>query len=159
MNRNEIIDLITLAAVYDQRTGGETDIRGWLAVAQTEHWTPAAAQRVIIEHYSRQADRPRITPAAITDGIRDARRKAAASFIAPDVPDHIAGREYPHWYRDQLAAHIDRAINNWTSHGEPIPETRPELDQSPRRELDTNSCPPQLRRQINDGLNRIGRPS
>jgi hypothetical protein len=161
MNYDEIVDLLTLAAVYDQRTGGEADVRGWHAVAQLERWTAAAAQRVVIEHYSRGAERPRITPAAISDGIRVARRKAAASFVAPAVPDDVAGRDYPVWYRAQLAAHVDRMLDMWAQ-GEPIPESPAELEaQRGQRELpegiDAGTCPEHLREQLELDMARFGR--
>jgi hypothetical protein len=158
MNRNNVVDLLSLAAAFDQRTAGEIDVTAWWQVAEAENWTPAAAQRVIIKYYSRGADKPRITPAAITDGIRAARRKAAASFVAPDAPDHVTGRQYPEWYREQLAAHIDRVLAEWAATGKPISESPTDLGSSSRPALDTSTCPPQLRRQITDGFNRIGRP-
>lgn len=160
MNRNEVVDLLTLAAVYDQRTGGEADVRGWHAVAQIENWTAPAAQRVLIEHYSRGAERPRITPAAISDGIRAVRHKAAASFIVPDVPENVTGRDYPLWYRTQLAAHTDKVLDAWAV-GEPIPESATAFADQQRTTLkgiDMGTCPGCLREQIARDLDRIGRP-
>jgi hypothetical protein len=157
MNRNEIVDLLTLAAVYDQRTGGEADVRGWHAVAALERWTALAAQRVVVEHYSHGADRPRITPAAISDAIRAARHKAASSFVVPNTPDHITGRDYPVWYRSQLTAHVDKVMDAWAN-GETISEVPRELTnaQGPM-ELDMSTCPENLREQIVRDMSRVGR--
>lgn len=158
MNHAEIVDLLTLAAVYDQRTGGEADVRGWHAVAQIENWTAPIAQRVLIEHYSRVADRPRITPAAISDGIRDVRRKAAASFAAPDVPENVTGREYPLWYRTQLHDHIDRVLDAWAA-GEPIPATLADHQRvALSGGINMGTCPDDLRDQIITDMARTGRP-
>ncbi len=160
MTPDEIIDLLSLAAVYDQRTGGKRDVQGWCLVAETERWTTASAQRVLIEHYSRGADRPRITPAAISDGIRAARHKAAASFIVPDIPEHITGRDYPTWYRTELHMHIDRRLDAWAA-GEPIPESTEALSSQVRAALtmgpDMGTCPVELREQFVRDMNRAGR--
>lgn len=163
MNHDQIIDLLSLAAVYDQRTVGEADIRGWHHVAVAQGWTAAAANRVVIEHYSRGADRPRITPAAVTDGIREARRAAAATFAAPDPPDDLPAREYPAWLRARRDEHIQRVMAAWAT-GEPMPVTEQdaaELTGSGRAELeagiDTTTCPPELRDEIERGIARIGR--
>lgn len=155
MNRNDIIDLLTLAAVYDQRTSSESDVRGWHAVATLEKWTAPAAQRVVIEHYSRGADRPRITPAAITDAIRTARHKAAASFVVPDVPEHITGREYPTWYRSQLNAHINQIMDAWAI-GEPINELP--VQRQSTAAIDMRNCPDELQEQFRKDMSKAGHP-
>jgi hypothetical protein len=119
---DEMCDLLSLAAVYDQRTGGDEDVKGWLLVARSQGWTVATAQRALVEHYSQGADRPRVTPAAITDVIRDARRKAAETFIEPDPPETLAPERYPAWKRARLAEHIDRVLAAWAD-GAPLPVT------------------------------------
>jgi len=157
MNHDEIVDLLTLAAVYDQRTGGSADVEGWYAVAQLEHWTFPVAKRVVIEHYSRGADRQRITPAAISDAIRTVRRKAADSFVAPNVPDHIMGRDYPEWFRAQRDRHISYVLAGWVL-GEPIPEPSA-LDHQLAigSEPNLTTCPPRLREQFARDLAKAGR--
>ena len=163
MTRDEIIDLLSLAAAYDQRTGGEADVKAWLIAAHVQRWTAAAAQRVLVEHYSCGADRPRITVAAITDAIRDVRRKAASSFIVPDYPDSLTARDYPAWYRSQLAAHVDRLLGLWAN-GQSIPEntsTAAGLGGGPERReltagLDVSTCPPHLREHVSQCMSRMG---
>lgn len=162
MTRDEIIDLLSLAAAYDQRTGGEADVKAWLIAAHVQRWTAPAAQRVLVEHYSCGADRPRITVAAISDAIREIRRKAASSFIVPDSPDHLPACDYPGWYRAQLAAHVDRLLDLWAN-GRSIPEntsTAAELAGSEQRQLtaglDTTTCPPQLKEHVNRCMQRMG---
>jgi hypothetical protein len=163
MNRSEIATLLARAAVYDQRTIGQADIEGWHDIAQAQGWTAAAAQRVVIEHYSASADRPRITPAAVTDAIREARRSAAATFAAPDPPDDLPAREYPAWLRARRDEHIRRVLDAWAD-GAPMPVTvadaaeltgagRPQLEAG----LNMTTCPPELRAQVARDFERIGR--
>lgn len=119
MNTDDVIDLLTLAAVYDQRTVGDADVHGWHLVATAERWTPAAAQRAIVDHYRARADQPRVTPAAITDRIRALRAQAAESFEAPVIPADLPASDYPAWLRARLAEHVDSALDRWAGTGEP----------------------------------------
>lgn len=130
MTWDDIVDLLTLITAYDQRTVGEEDVRAWLLVAQLEGWTPRAAQRAVVEHYARGADRPRITPAAVTDRIRDLRRRAAATFEPPAIPDELPDADYPAWLRAQRDRHIDALIEWWAETGE---EPQPALTSAPER--------------------------
>src|SRR2546425_12827983 len=104
---NDITRLLAFAAVFDQRKADDLDIKAWLGVAQMQRWNPTAAQRVITEHYSCGADRPRIDPAQITDRLRQLRNRAAETFEPPRIPDDQPIREYLAWYRDQLDEHVD----------------------------------------------------
>lgn len=120
ITHDDMIDLLKLCAVYDQRTVGTEDVQGWLLVAQHASWTKRAAQRVIVEHYASGADRQRITPAQVSDSLRTLRRKAAGSFEDPVIPEGFSGGEYVRWYRDQMRAHVDRLMERWAE-GEQIP--------------------------------------
>lgn len=115
---DDVAELLAFAAVFDQRKADELDIRAWLAVAQAQHWTPPAAQRAILEHYSARASQPRIDPATITDRLRTLRGRAAESFEAPRIPDELPNQDYPTWLRQQLAAHVDDRLTKWASTGE-----------------------------------------
>lgn len=115
---DDVAELLAFAAVFDQRKADELDIKAWLAVAQAQHWTPPAAQRAILEHYSARAGQPRIDPATITDRLRTLRGRAAESFEAPRIPDGLPNRDYPAWLRRQLSAHIDDHLAKWASTGE-----------------------------------------
>lgn len=121
ITRNDVVRLLALAAAYDQRTVGQEDVQAWLFVAQRERWTYLAAQAVIVEHYSRSTDRPRLTPAAVSDRLRVMRGRAAESFEAPRIPDGLANRDYPAWLRGQLAAHCDAILERWATTGEEPP--------------------------------------
>jgi hypothetical protein len=123
INRDDVIDLLKLAAVYDQRTVGEEDIRGWLLVGREARWTLPLAQRVLVEHYAHGAGRERITPAHVTDGIRRVRSRAAASFEAPRMPRPVPA-DYVGWYRAQLGRHVDALAADWAD-GKAIPAAAP----------------------------------
>lgn len=120
ITRDDVIDLLKLAAVYDQRTVGEEDIKGWLLAGNVGRWTGPLATRVLVEHYSRDADRPRIDPRRITDAIAKVRGRAAESFIAPRIPDGLSPREYRDYYREHLRAHIDDLLTRWAD-GQELP--------------------------------------
>lgn len=121
ITRDDVIDLLKLAAVFDQRTVGEEDIKGWLLAGRMGRWTGPLATRVLVEHYSQDADQPRIDPARITDAIRKVRHRAAESFVAPRIPEGLdAGREYLDWYRGQLHGHVDDLLARWAN-GQELP--------------------------------------
>lgn len=122
---NEMAKLLKLCTVFDQRTVGAEDIKAWLVVAQLEGWDKQTVERVIIEHYSCGAERPRITPAQISDSLRRLRRQAATTFEDPVIPDGYTGAQYVRWYREQLREHIDQTLVRWAA-GEDIPLALPQ---------------------------------
>jgi hypothetical protein len=122
---DDIAELLAFAAVFDQRKADELDVKAWLAVAQAQRWARPAVQRIILEHYSAGAGRPRIDPATITDRLRTLRGRAAESFEAPRIPDGLPNREYPAWLRAQLAKHVDALVDRWATTGEEPPRSLP----------------------------------
>ena len=118
ITRNDIVRMLVMAAGGDQRTVGDEDVRFWLQVAQVERWHPAAAARVVFLHYCRGADKPRLTPAQVSDRLRTLRNQAAESFELPRIPAGLPDAEYPAWLRRQLAAHCDAQLERWASTGE-----------------------------------------
>lgn len=136
ITHDDVVDLLKLCAVYDQRTVGPEDLNGWLLVARHARWTKRAAQRVIVEHYASGAGKPRITPAQVSDSLRILRRQAAGSFEDPIVPEGFSGGEYVRWYRDQMRAHVDELLERWAD-GQPMPTSAPAVEQgAPRRVLE-----------------------
>lgn len=113
-----MIDLLSLMSVYDGRTNSREDVKGWLLIANLEEWDVAAVERVVIEHYRRGADRPRLSPPAVSDRLRQIRRAIAEAFESPVIPDDLPGRDYPAWYRAQMAAHVERGLAAWAATGE-----------------------------------------
>jgi hypothetical protein len=158
ISRNDVIRLLAMAAGGDQRTVGDDDADFWHAVAIQERWTFPAARRAVIEHYSRGADRPRITPAAVTDRIRDLRRRAAESFELPRIPDNQPPHEYPAWLRGQQARHIDALLHNWATTGQE-PPAQPHIAAAVVRSVEelAAQAPPHVQRAITDGAARIDR--
>lgn len=151
---DEVVDLLAIAAVYDCRIADEVDVKAWLAVGQLRGWTAPAAQRVIVEHYSVGADRPRIAPATISDRIAAVRRAAAESFEAPRLPESDPDH-YPTWLRAQLAAHVDEVLDRWAGHGQDPP--RAVIPAQTTTTLDdlAAAAPPQVRAGIREATLRI----
>nr|MDQ3578024.1 hypothetical protein [Actinomycetota bacterium] len=69
MTTDEVIDLLTLVAGFDQRTVGHADVTAWDLVARLENWTLPVAMRAVVEHHRAHAQRGRIRPAHVTDQI------------------------------------------------------------------------------------------
>lgn len=161
MNIEELRHLVSAIAKTDRRTIGRDDIEFWGAMAHEGRWTLAAAMRALVVFRSTRPGEW-LEPGHLSQIIRDARRKAAASFVVPDVPEEITGRQYPEWYRAQLAAHVDRVLEAWSA-GEPIPEASAELEVNrPGRAalttgIEASTCPPELREQIERDLANAGR--
>lgn len=155
ISRNDVVRLLALCAVEDQRTVGKEDVALWFGVAKLERWTFAAAQRVIVEHASRNADKPRLKPAAITDRLREIRKRAADSFELPRIPEEISDAEYPAWLRRQIAAHTDRLVEEWAESGAEPPPV-PSLPSGP---LALNAAPEHLREQLARDMARFGMTS
>lgn len=150
---DDIVDLLAFAAVFDQRKSGEIDVKAWLAVAQAQRWTQAAAQQAIAEHYSSGADKKRIDPATITDRIRKVRGQAAESFEAPRIPDGLPNHEYPTWLRRQLASHVDAITEKWATSGE---EPSRSITPAAGGPLAIGAAPEHLREQLARDMSRFG---
>lgn len=159
MTLDELKRFMSAIAASDRRTTSKADVDFWAAMAREGRWTLGTAMRALIQF---RATRPGdwLEPGHISAILRDARRKAAESFVVPDAPDEIAGRDYPAWYRTQLTAHIARVLHAWAA-GEPIPEPSAALDSYRRDALtvgpDTSTCPSELRDQIGRDIANAGR--
>lgn len=149
---DEVAELLAFCAVFDNRKGDELDVNAWHMIATDHRWTAPAAHRVAREHYGAGADKARLTPAAVTDAIRAARRQASDSFRVPDVPDELPAGQYPAWYRARLAEHIDRQLDRWAA-GEDLSRAVVEPGGGP---LAIEAAPAHLREQIARDIERIG---
>lgn len=76
LTRNEVIDLLSVAAAFDQRTVGEADITAWGTALHGTRF--AAARDAIIAHYREQTRR--VMPADIRQHIRLNSRSDAVPF-------------------------------------------------------------------------------
>lgn len=125
MTADNVIDLLTLVAAYDQRTVGHDDVQAWLLIANAEDWTLPRARRAVVEHHRRGADRPRLRPAHITDALDDLRRTISRSALRVDLtpPRHLA--DHPRaeiaWRRERAEALIDAGMDAW-ARGEQLPD-------------------------------------
>lgn len=122
---DEIAELLAFCAVHDRRKGDDLDVQAWLMTATDQGWTASAALRVAREHYGAGADRPRLEPAAITDRIREIRRRAAATFELPRLPDDLPTVDYPAWLRRRRDTHVDALVHRWATTGAEPPAQIP----------------------------------
>lgn len=156
ITRNDTVRLLALAAAYDQRTVGDEDVLAWQMAAEVGRWTFSAARRVVVEYYARDADRPRLTPALVSDHLRKLRGAAAESFELPRIPDGLPDAEYPAWLRRQLAAHCDAQLDRWAATGEEPSRALPAPVKGP---FDLPGmvarAPLQVRRAIGSGVRRM----
>lgn len=68
MNRDQVIDLLTIAQAYDRRTVGQADIAAWSEAARRAGWTFNRAADAIHAHY---ADTSKwLMPGHVTERIR-----------------------------------------------------------------------------------------
>jgi hypothetical protein len=110
MTPEEIIDLLTVAAAYDQRTTGPGDVAAWHAVLGDVSFT--RAREAVIAHYRENSRR--VMPADIRQHARNATRPertpvAELTAGVPDEPnrDYLTARDQ---MIDALAARDARAV-------------------------------------------------
>lgn len=122
---NDMIDFLSLMAAFDQRDNSADDVRAWLLVAELERWDRDAVKRIVLDHYRVGAEKPRLTPALVSDRHRELRRAAASTFEDPVIPPDLGGVTYPVWYRAQRDKHVAELLKRWAATGE-----------EPRREIE-----------------------
>ena len=93
MSPNDIIDLLTLAAAYDQRTVGQGDVTAWHAALFK--LDPDEAQAAVIAHY--QDSTQRIMPADIYKRCRPQATRHLTTVPAPAV--HDSPPDPDRWHR------------------------------------------------------------
>ena len=93
MSPNEIIDLLSLAAAYDQRTVGQADVTAWHAVLFK--LDSDEAQAAVIAHY--QDSTVRLMPADIYKRCRPQATRHLTSVPAPEV--HEGPADPDRWHR------------------------------------------------------------
>lgn len=163
MNLDEIKSLYKAVAVGDHRSIDDNgdDLKYWAAMAREGRWTlPTAIRALVIFRTQRPGEW--LDPGHITEIIRDARHKAAATFVVPEEPHGLKPADYPKWYRGQIAAHTDKLLERWAS-GEAIPVAETvaaELTGGPRQltsGLNLTTCPEELFDQVKRDFERAGR--
>ncbi|MEJ9078830.1 hypothetical protein WKY82_10450 [Gordonia malaquae] len=86
LDRDQVIDLLTVIAAYDRRSIGEGDIAAWAESARRAGWRFDDAVNAVHDHF---ADSSRwLMPGHVTERIRLARRQPApaADVLALDKP-------------------------------------------------------------------------
>lgn len=143
MTPEQVIDLLSLAARFDQRTVGDEDVRAWGLIANEQDWHPRAAARALVDHAT--VDPTPVRPAHIT-AILAAVRKEIRSRFTEDVcpPRELA--DDPHaeieWRRQRVATFVAAAFEAWSRREAiPHPAQRHELGETER---------PQLTRQVRE---------
>lgn len=101
MTRDEIINLLSIAAAYDKRTLGEADIAAWSDAADRGRWTYEQAADAVKAHYA-ESERW-LMPSHVTDRIRS--RRAEPARALPSAPERAADehrRRVVGWFADRF---------------------------------------------------------
>lgn len=119
MTRDEVIDLLTMAAAFDSRTVGESDLEAWQAVATACGWTAHTARRALIEHYGHDTDR--LVPAHLTQIIEAERNRIRRTY--DPVPPPVVLRDDPAaertWLRERARQHVRSGLDEWATGSAP----------------------------------------
>jgi hypothetical protein len=137
MSPDQVIDLLTLATRFDQRTVGDEDVRAWGLIANEEDWHPMAAARALVEHV--KVDATPVRPAHITAILASVRREIRSRFTEDVCPPRELAddpRAEIAWRRRRVVEFVDLAFEAWARR-EPIPNPpqRRELGETMRPEL------------------------
>ena len=132
MTEDEVIDLLSLIAAFDQRTVGRADVQAWHTIAVEARWTWPLARRAVLDYHRSGGDKPRIRPAHVTDILSDLRRTAARLLFVEDInpPRELADdpRAEIEWRRTYVRDQVDQALHAWAE-GKPLPRGEPEARQ------------------------------
>ncbi|MFI1914544.1 hypothetical protein [Nocardia sp. NPDC020380] len=111
MTRNDVVNLLTMIASFDQRTVGESDVAPWFAALC--HLPYGAARDAVLVHHQTSAER--IKPVHVIDLARRASNDRVERASASPV------------FRDQRDAERDARLAQWRG------ESPSELDVSTER--------------------------
>ena len=139
MTPDETVDLLTVAAAFDQRTVGEGDAMAWYAVVGDLDFTEA--KQAVIGHYTDSTDR--IMPAHVRVRVKAARRDRLARELVTPPPAELT--EAPGRYKAALDAEIRKIADGRSVQkaiGRLPSETPPSIDEL-RKELGPASPPPE----------------
>lgn len=118
MSPDETIDLLTVAAAFDQRTVGEGDAMAWYAVVGDLDF--ADAKQAVIGHYTDTTER--IMPAHVRTRVRAIRKDRLAREIVPAPPPELT--DEPGRYQALIQANVKRIADGFS--------VRPAIDRGPR---------------------------
>lgn len=107
MTRDEIINLLSIAAAYDKRTLGEADIAAWSDAADRGRWSYDMAQDAVKAHYAERAEW--LMPSHITYRIRSRRAEPPRSSALPQAPQSASNehqQQVVQWFAERTR--VDR---------------------------------------------------
>lgn len=110
MTPDETVDLLTVAAAFDQRTVGEGDAMAWHAVVGDLDFTDA--KQAVIAHYTDTAER--VMPAHVRTRVRALRRDRLAREVVPAPPHEIT--DEPGRYQALLQAKVKQIADGKQVH-------------------------------------------
>lgn len=100
MNRSETAALLALAAAYDQRTIGQSDVLAWHELLGDVDARDAMA--VVKNHYSTM--RQRLLPVDVIEGVKKVRRQRLDDNPLPQPVSGLTEPVYREWLRETTAA-------------------------------------------------------
>ena len=110
MTLDQVIDLLTVAAVFDFRSIGEADAIAWHTVLGDLEFDDA--RMAVLAHYAESCDR--IMPANVRQRVKAMRRdRLEREIVAPIAPELA---DQPGRYRAELRAGIRRIADGMTRH-------------------------------------------
>jgi hypothetical protein len=78
VNPQEVINLLSIAAAFDNRKAGEANVHAWTDSAQRARWTFAEAAEALKDYYATtQDEKPWVMPSHITARIKAVRQDQA----------------------------------------------------------------------------------
>jgi hypothetical protein len=107
---DETIDLLSVAAAFDRRTTGESDVIAWHAAVGDLDF--ADSRTAVIAHY--QQSRDWVMPADVRTRVKAMRRDRLEREIASAPPAELTGE--PGRYKAELDANIRRIADGMTRH-------------------------------------------
>lgn len=111
MTRDELINVLSIAAAYDGRTLGESDIAAWGDAAERGRWSYQLAQDAVKAHYAESHEW--IMPAHVTRRLRAHRAEPPRSNALPRATPVRAGDEHRRrvvaWFADEFRTDRERS--------------------------------------------------
>jgi hypothetical protein len=121
LTQDDLQAIIDLVVAYTGREPDRTLVETWAAQAAIGRWTYPHAACAIHLWASNREPRDFLDPADVTRAIRAVRRKAAATFELPRIPEGLPNADYPAWLRARRDEHVSALVDAWAATGEEPP--------------------------------------
>lgn len=110
MNRDQVIDLLSVATAYDGRTRTDAVVTAWTESSDRARWTFDSALNAIHDHFAESTEP--IKPGHVTQRIRAQRAEPPRSGALPQATPTPAGADHIRrvmaWMADRLDANRER---------------------------------------------------